>query len=74
MRTKPTVTLTGATLTLRGVDDTLRTGITINSATGMNGNILRIEADDSTASLINRKNVTATVSDSAGVLEVSAEP
>lgn len=74
MRTIPTVTLTGATLTIRAGDGSTHPGVTIVGANGMHGSVLRLQVTDPNASLPPQMSCTATVSAVDGVLEISAEP
>ena len=73
MQKKPNIKLTNATLTVRGIDDSTHSGITIDSVLGMHGNTVRVLAVDPNASLLPNRVVTATVSETNGILEAIAE-
>lgn len=74
MRTAPTVTLTGATLTIRTSDGKTHPGVALVGTNGTHGSVLRIQVTDPGATLPAQASCTATVSDTAGVFEANAEP
>lgn len=73
MRATPTVTLDGATLTIRGADGEAHQGVMITGATGMHGNTLRIGVSDAAQSLPQKSAIVATVSATDGVMAISCE-